>query len=78
MQHGDLDKTKVLKTQRDSMNDVRKSNSNGVLKSIIPVSPILNTGQIGLTYPRASPVHRICLVYLPASKAIYRTCPVLD
>jgi hypothetical protein len=40
MQHGDLDKTKVLKTQRDSMSDVRKSNSKSVLKSVLPVRPI--------------------------------------
>jgi hypothetical protein len=37
MQHGDLDKTKVLKTQRDSMSDVRKPNSKSVLKSVILV-----------------------------------------
>jgi hypothetical protein len=53
MQHGDLDKTKVLKTQRDSISDVRKLNSKSVLKSVIPV---LNTGQTSLTYPRASPL----------------------
>jgi hypothetical protein len=40
MQHDDLDKTKVLKTQRDSMSDVRKPNSKSVLKSIIPVRPV--------------------------------------
>jgi hypothetical protein len=40
MQHGDLDKTKVLKTQRDSMSDVRKPNSKSVLKSVIPVRPV--------------------------------------
>jgi hypothetical protein len=49
MQHGDLDKTKVLKTQRDSMIDVRKPNSESVLKSVILV---LNTGQTSWTYPR--------------------------
>jgi hypothetical protein len=32
MQHGDLDKTKVLKTQRDSKSELRKSNSKSVLK----------------------------------------------
>jgi hypothetical protein len=37
MQHGDLDKTKVLKIQRDSMSDVRKPNFKSVLKSVIPV-----------------------------------------
>jgi hypothetical protein len=78
MQHGDLDKTKVLKTQRDSMSDVRKPNSKSVLKSIIPVKPVLNTGQIGWTYPRVSPVHRTCSVPLPASRVVYQTCPVLD
>jgi hypothetical protein len=31
MQHDDLDKTKVLKTQRDFMSDVRKPNSNSML-----------------------------------------------
>jgi hypothetical protein len=48
MQHGDVDKTKVLKTQRDSMSDVRKPNFMSVLKSIIPVRLVLNTGQTGL------------------------------
>jgi hypothetical protein len=40
MKYGDLDKTKVLKTQRDSMSDVRKPNSKSVLKSVIPVIPV--------------------------------------
>jgi hypothetical protein len=40
MQHGDLDKTKVLKTQRDSMSDVSKQNSKSVLKFVIPVRPV--------------------------------------
>jgi hypothetical protein len=40
-----LIKIKVLKTQRDSMSDVRKPNSKSVLKSVIPVRPVLNTGQ---------------------------------
>jgi hypothetical protein len=57
MQHDDLDKTKVLKTQRDSMSDVRKLNSKSVLKSVILVRPVLNTSQTGWTYPRASLVH---------------------
>jgi hypothetical protein len=69
MQHGDLDKTKVLKTQRDSMSDVRKSNSKSMLKSVIPV---LNTGQVGWTYPRAN------LVPLSASRAVCQTCSILD
>jgi hypothetical protein len=78
MQHGDLNKTKVLETQRDSMSDVRKPNSKSVLKSIIPVIPVLHTGQTSLTYPRASPVHQTCLVPLLASRAVCWTCPVLD
>jgi hypothetical protein len=48
MQHGHLDKTKVLKTQGDSMSDVRKPNSKSVLKSIIPVRLVLYTGQTGV------------------------------
>jgi hypothetical protein len=40
MQHGDLDKIKVLKTQRDFMSDVKKPNSKSVLKSVISVGPI--------------------------------------
>jgi hypothetical protein len=40
MQHGDLDKTKVLKTKIVSMSDIRKPNSKSVLKSITPVRPI--------------------------------------
>jgi hypothetical protein len=72
MQHGDLDKTKVLETQRDSMSDVRKPNSKSVLKSVILGRPVLHAGQTGLTYPRASPVP------LLASRAICWTCLVLD
>jgi hypothetical protein len=55
MQHGDLDKTKVLKTKRDFMSDIRKPNSNSVLKSITPVKLVLNTSQTGWTYSRACP-----------------------
>jgi hypothetical protein len=73
-----LTKTKVLKTQRDSMSDIRKPNFKSVLKSVIPVRPVLHTGQIGLTYPRASLVHWTCLVPLPASRAICRICLILD
>jgi hypothetical protein len=40
MQHGDLDKTKVLKTKIVSMSDVRKLNSKSVLKSVTPVRPV--------------------------------------
>jgi hypothetical protein len=78
MQHGDFDKTKVLKPQRDSMSDVRKPNSKSVLKSVIQVRLVLNTGQTGWTYPRASLVHQTCPVPLPASRAICRTSMVLD
>jgi hypothetical protein len=56
MQHGALDKTKVLKTQRDSKSDVRKLNSKSVLKSVILVRLVMHTSQTGWTYPRASPV----------------------
>jgi hypothetical protein len=40
MQHGDLDKTKVLKTKIVSMSDVRKPNSKSVLKYVTPVRPV--------------------------------------
>jgi hypothetical protein len=40
MQHGDLDKTKVLKTKIVFMSDVRKSNSKSVLESITLVRPV--------------------------------------
>jgi hypothetical protein len=40
MQHGDLDKTKVLKTKIVSMGDVRKPNFKSVLKSVTPVRPV--------------------------------------
>jgi hypothetical protein len=43
MQPGDLDKTKALKTQRDSMSDVRKPNSESMLKSV-------HTGQTGIAH----------------------------
>jgi hypothetical protein len=39
MQHGDLDKTKVLKTQRDSKSELRKPNSKNVFKSVQPIKP---------------------------------------
>jgi hypothetical protein len=45
MYHGDLDKTKVLKTQRYSMSDVRKPNYKSVLKSVTLIRLVLNTGQ---------------------------------
>jgi hypothetical protein len=47
MQHGDLDKTKVLKTKIVSMSDARKPNSKSVLKSVTPVRLVFNTDQIG-------------------------------
>jgi hypothetical protein len=40
MQHGDLDKTKVLKTKIVSMSDVRKPNSKSVLKFVTPVRQV--------------------------------------
>jgi hypothetical protein len=70
MQHDVINNTKVLKTQRDSKSEQRKLNSNSVLKS--------STGQTGVPCPRESSVHRTCLIFLPASGAIYQTCPVLD
>jgi hypothetical protein len=45
MQHGGLDKTKVLKTQRDFKSDERKPNFKSVLKSIVLVRPILHLFQ---------------------------------
>jgi hypothetical protein len=32
------------------MSDVRKPNSKSVLKSVIPVRPVLNTGQTGVEH----------------------------
>jgi hypothetical protein len=69
MQHGDLDKTKVLKTQRDSKSDVWKPNSMSVLKSILPVRLVLHISHTGWTCPRESLIHRTCPITL---------CPVLD
>jgi hypothetical protein len=46
-EHGDLDKTKVLNTQRGSKSDVRKLNLKSVLKSVQPARPVLHTGQTG-------------------------------
>jgi hypothetical protein len=78
MQYGDLEKAKVLKTQRDSKSDVRKPNFKSVLKYVLPVRPVLHICQTGWTYPKASPVHRTCLVPLLGPRDIYRTCPILD
>jgi hypothetical protein len=65
MQHGDFEKTKVLKTQRDSKSDVRKPNSKSVLNSVQSDRPVLHTNQIGWTYPKATPVP------LPDSTSIF-------
>jgi hypothetical protein len=54
MQHSDLDKTKVLKTQRDSKIDERKPKFQSALKSLLPVKPVLHTDQTSLTYSRES------------------------
>jgi hypothetical protein len=72
MQQGDLDKTKVLKTQRDLKSDERKPNFKSVLKSILPVRPVLHTGQTGCTCSKISPVP------LSDSRDVFRTCLVLD
>jgi hypothetical protein len=56
------------------MSDVRKSNFKSVLKSVIPVKPVLNTGQTGWTYQRASSVHQTCPVPLLAFRDVYQTC----
>jgi hypothetical protein len=40
IQYGDLNKTKVLKTQRDSKSDERKPNSKSMLKFILPIRPV--------------------------------------
>jgi hypothetical protein len=73
-----LTKPKCSKTLRDSKSDVRKPNSKNVLKSTLPVQPILHIGQTSWTYLRVSLVHRTCLVPLPDSRDVYRTCPILD
>jgi hypothetical protein len=78
MQHGDLDKIKVLKTQRNSKSDLKKPNFKSVLKSVLLVRPILHTGQTGWMCPRASLVHWTCPVPLSDSRDVYRACPVLD
>jgi hypothetical protein len=75
MQHGDLDKTKVHKTQRDSKIDVRKPNSKGVLKSVQLVRLVLHTCW---TYLKASPAHRTYPVHLLDSRDVYQTRLVLD
>jgi hypothetical protein len=40
MQHGDLDKTEVIKTKIVFMSDVRKPNFKSVLKSVTLVRPV--------------------------------------
>jgi hypothetical protein len=76
VQHGDFDKTKVLKTQRDSKSEERKQNPKSLLKSFLLVRPVLLTGQTGWTYSRGSQVHQTCLVPLPGSSDLFRTCLV--
>jgi hypothetical protein len=73
-----LTKTKVLKTQRDFKSDERKPNSNSVLKSLLPVRPVLDTGHTSWAYSRASLVHQTCSVPSPDSREVFQTCLVLD
>jgi hypothetical protein len=47
MQHGDLDKTKVLKTHRDSKSDVRKVKFQECAKNVQLARLVLHIGQIG-------------------------------
>jgi hypothetical protein len=70
MQHGNLDKIKVLKTQRDFKSDGSKPNSRSVMKSVRPVRPVLHTGQTSCTCSRTSLVHWTCLVLLPNSRDV--------
>jgi hypothetical protein len=65
MQHDDLDKTKVLKTQKDFKSDVRKPK----FQVCVEFCP---TGQTGWTCPRASPVP------LTGSRDVFWICPILD
>jgi hypothetical protein len=48
MQHGDLDKTKVLKIQRDSKSDERKPSFESVLKSLLSVRPVEPIPELGV------------------------------
>jgi hypothetical protein len=74
MQHGDLDKTKVVKTQRDSKSDERKPKFQSVLKSLLPVRLVSHTDQTGWTYSRISLVHQTCPVPYLGSRELSRTC----
>jgi hypothetical protein len=69
MQHDDLDKIKVLKTQKDSKSDERKPKFQCVLKSLLPVRPVLHTGW---TDSRISPVHQTCPVPYLGSREVLR------
>jgi hypothetical protein len=62
MKYGDLDKIKVLKTQRESKNDVRKPNSKNVLN---------------VSYRYCTPVRPVCPIPVQVW-SLYRICPVLD
>jgi hypothetical protein len=73
-----LTKPKVLKTQRDSKSDKRKPKFQSVLRSLLPVKPVLHTGQISWTYYRASPVHRTCPVPSPSFREVFWICLILD
>jgi hypothetical protein len=75
MQHGDLDKTEVPKTQRDSMSDERKPKFQCGINSFLPVRPVLHTGQTGWTYYRISPVHQTYLIPYLGSIEVSLICP---
>jgi hypothetical protein len=76
MQLSDLDKTKVLKRQRDPMSDERKTKFQSVLKSLLLVIQVMHIGQSGWTHSRASLVHQTCPVSPPDSREVIRICPV--
>jgi hypothetical protein len=69
-----LTKTKVLKPREIPKIDERKSSSKSILKSILPVRPVLHISQTGLTCPRARPDHQTCPVPLPDSRGVFQTC----
>jgi hypothetical protein len=78
MQHEVLEKTKVLKTQRDSKSELRKPKFYDCAEIVSPVIPVLHTGQTSAPCPRASLILQTCLVFLLGSKDIYWTFSVLD
>jgi hypothetical protein len=78
MQHGDLDKTKVFKIQRDSKSDERKPKFQSMLKSLLPVRPVLHTSHTSWTYSRVGLVNRTCLVPSLDSREVFQICPVCD